>query len=245
MNEMIRIGMIEDDSACVAQMKALLSRYGEEKNILIESDVFTYGEEFLESRRKDRYDLLLIDIDLPGLNGWECAKRLREQDSVLPLMFVTSLAQFAVNGYEVSALDFLVKPVSYTNFRIKMNRALAAISNSQDHRVIVNTRTERICMGTRDILYVEVRGHWLTFHKTDGSSVDVSGSLNTISEELHNYGFALCNACYLVNMRYVTRMDALNVTLTNGIQLQISMRKRKSFADEFTAYVGKGDALCL
>ena len=245
MNEMIRIGILEDDSACAAQMKDLLARYGEEKSILIESDVFTYGEEFLESRRKDKYDLLLIDIDLPGINGWECAKRLREQDSVQPLMFVTSLAQFAVNGYEVSALDFLVKPVSYTNFRIKMNRALAAIRNSQDHKVIVNTRTERICMGTRDILYVEVRGHWLTFHKTDGSSVDVSGSLKTISEELHDCGFALCNACYLVNMRYVSRMDALNVTLTSGIQLQISIRKRKSFADEFTAYVGKGDALCL
>lgn len=239
MNNIYKVAIVENEPASAEKLKGMFVRYGEGAGILFDISVYSRVEKVLDYRR-DYFDLVMMDIDLPGMNGMEGARRLREIDSVVTIIFVTNLAQFAVNGYEVGALDFLVKPFSYKNFAVKMARAIAIMEKRQDKKILACGKSERNCISAHDILYVEARGHQLCIHKTDGTRVEVSGTLSVLEQELHDYGFSLCNSCYLVNLKYVVKIDTLYATLTDGTKLQTSLRKRKTFVDEFTTYVGSG-----
>lgn len=239
MNQIFKVAIVEDNPVGADNLKEMFTRYGKEAEVLFNLTVFDRVEKMLDYRR-GCFDLVMMDIDLPGMNGMEGARRLREADSMVTIIFVTNLAQFAVKGYEVSALDFLVKPVSYKNFSVKLSRAVSVMRTRQDKKIVVCGKTEKNCIGVHDILYVEVRGHQLCFHKTDGSCVEVTGTLSALEKELHDFGFSLCNSCYLVNLKYVIKIDTLSVTLADGTKLQTSVRKRKSFLDEFTTFLGSG-----
>lgn len=239
MNQIFKVAIVEDNPVGADNLKEMFTRYGKEAEVLFDLTVFDRVEKMLDYRR-GCFDLVMMDIDLPGMNGMEGARRLREADSMVTIIFVTNLAQFAVKGYEVSALDFLVKPVSYKNFSVKLSRAVSVMRMRQDKKIVVCGKTEKNCIGVHDILYVEVQGHQLCFHKTDGSCVEVTGTLSALEKELHDFGFSLCNSCYLVNLKYVIKIDTLSVTLADGTKLQTSVRKRKSFLDEFTTFLGSG-----
>lgn len=244
MRKIYKIAIVEDEAIWSDALKEMIKMFEREHDLTIESTLFTSIEAFL-SGYKDRYDLVFMDIELPGMNGMEGARKLREIDSVVTLIFITNLAQFAVQGYEVSALDYLIKPVNYRNFSVKMLNALETIGKADDKRVAVFGKTEIHSMSINEILYVEVYGHHLLFHKTDGQCVDACGSLAVLEEELRDLGFSRCNVCYLINMKYITKICALNVILADGTELQISRRRRKDFLDEFAVYMGKfrrGDA---
>ncbi|MDO5378694.1 MAG: LytTR family DNA-binding domain-containing protein [Clostridia bacterium] len=238
MRKIYRVAIVEDEAVWSDALQRMLRTFERENGLTIESTVYTSIETFLATY-KERYDLVFMDIELPGMNGMDGARKLREIDTTVTLIFVTNLAQFAVQGYEVSALDYLVKPVNYNNFSVKMLSALEAIGKADSKRVAVFGKTEVHSMSIHEILYVEVYGHHLLFHKTDGSSVDACGSLSTLEEELKDMGFSRCNVCYLLNMKYITKINAQNVTLADGTELQISRRRRKEFMDEFAVYIGK------
>lgn len=241
MSKIFKVAIVEDDPAGAEKLKDMFEQYGKGVGLLFDISIYHRVDKVLDYRR-DYFDLVMMDIDLPGMNGMEGARRLREIDSLVTIIFVTNLAQFAVNGYEVDALDFLVKPVSYKNFSVKMARAVSVMEKRQDKKILACGKSERNCISVHDILYVEVRGHQLCFHKTDGTGVEVSGTLSVLEKELHDYGFSLCNSCYLVNLKYVIKIDTVYVTLTDGTKLQTSLRKRRTFVDEFTTFVGSGGA---
>lgn len=242
MKNIYRVAVVEDEDICLDALTSMLERYGKERDVHIEVSAFRSIETFLLDY-KSLYDLVLMDIKLPGMNGMDGARKLRQIDSVVTLIFITSMAQFAVNGYEVSALDYLIKPVSYSNFSIKLDRAVGIISSRENKRIVVYGKEEVNSMNVHDIVYVEVRGHHLIFHKTDGNEVDVCGSLSELSENLRESGFSRCNSCYLVNMKYVSKINSLTITVMDGTEIQISRRKRKAFIDEYTQYVGGSGGL--
>lgn len=244
MRNIFRIAIVEDEAAWSASMQQMLRAFEREKGIRLELESFSSIETFLSDYRQ-KYDVVFMDIELPGMNGMEGARRLRQLDPVVVLIFVTNLAQFAVQGYEVSAMDYLLKPVSYERLSLKLQRALDTIGRMDGKRVIVYNKAEMHSMSIQDILYVEVRGHHLLFHRTSGREVDACGSLGELEEQLRDYGFSRCNSCYLLNMKYITSIHGLTVTLSGGTELQISRRRRKEFVDQFTIYMGKDGGVAL
>lgn len=237
MKDIFKIAIVENEDQHMLRLKQYLDKYAQENGYMFDVQSFCSGEVFLEYR-KEYFDLVFMDIELDGVDGIYCAKKLREKDSYVAIIFVTNFAQYAVNGYEVSALDFLVKPLTYKNFSLKLKRAISIYERRQDKRIVVYGKTEKNSMNARSILFVEISGHKLSFHKTDGEVIDVTGTLSALYDELHDYGFALCNSCYLVNMNYIKKVDSLYVTLSDDTKLQMSARKKKSFIDTFTTYIG-------
>jgi len=237
MRKIYKIAIVEDETVWQNALKKMLRAFEKEHDVTLEETLFTSIEDFLTGY-KERYDLVFMDIELPGMNGMDGARRLREIDPVVTLIFVTNMAQFAVQGYEVSALDYLVKPVTYQNFAIKMRRALDTIGKTDGKRVVVYGKTEMHSMNIQEILYVEVQGHHLLFHKTSGEVIDACGALSDLEAQLRGLGFSRCNTCYLLNMKYITKVYALNVLLSDGTELQISRRRKKDFVDEFAVYMG-------
>lgn len=154
------------------------------------------------------------------------------------VIFVTNMSQYAVKGYEVRAFDFIVKPVSYSNFSIKLAGAVSVIRQRTGKDLWISNKEGKTCIRSSRVKYIEVNQHVLVFHTLDGDYTQ-SGTLSNIQDELAGEPFSLCNRCYLVNLRYVTAVKQFDVYL--GTQkLQISRPKRTGFLRDLNNYLAKG-----
>ena len=135
---MYQIALVEDEQSAADVLSSFIARYGEERDEQFEVTHFSNAIDFEMTRR--RFDLVFMDIQMPGINGMEAARLLRTYDAETPIIFVTNLAQYAVKGYEVDALDFIVKPITYFNFRMRMDKAMRHIRRNAGHSVMVSTR---------------------------------------------------------------------------------------------------------
>jgi len=128
---MIKVAIVEDDMACANELKSFLSRYKIDAGCAMEAEYFSTADEFLKSFNAGDYEMIFLDIEMPGTNGMQAAKLIREKDSEVLLFFVTNLSQYALESYEVQAFNFMVKPITYDNFVLKIERAVKMVSRSR------------------------------------------------------------------------------------------------------------------
>lgn len=230
------IAIVEDDPKEAQILQSYISRLAEAGEAC-EVRWFQTGREFL-SAYQPIYDLVLMDINLPDLNGMDVAASLRKMDRNVILIFVTSMAQYAVQGYEVDALDYMVKPVTFATFSVKFRRALAKSSGQQSRELLINVTDGVYRTSVSRIKYVEVSDHSLIYHTTDGDLTSY-GNLKQVEAQLDPRQFARCNRCYLVNLAHVIAIRGSAVVL-DGAELQISRPKRLSFLEALTNYLGGG-----
>ena len=238
---MINIAIVKDDKVAADLLGGFAKKYGEENNLQIGVSVFGNSLDFLDSYRPV-YDLVFMDILLPDSNGFETAKRLRQIDKTVLLIFVTNLQQFAVKGYEVDAIDFIIKPVYYRGFCLKMDKAVNLIKQKDTREIIIKRSAGIIKVPLKSVYYVEVIGHKIIFH-TSGGEIDSGGSLAELEKRLKEDDFLRCNNCYLVNLKHIRSIDKYDITMSNGDLLRISQTKKKSFMSAFAKWLGKGNYL--
>lgn len=217
--------VIEDDDSDFLHFKQLLEGYGKEEQIEFTIARRKNGASF-KAEKNTGFDLAFFDIDLKDSNGIDLSKTLREEDKDVGIIFLTNLAQFAIKGYEVDALDFLVKPLSYFDFRLKMRKALSRIKN-RDEEIIISNQNNFMAIKTSTIKYIEVRHHDIFFHTTTGI-IKSYGSLKELESKLDHNLFVRCNNCFLVNLDYVTGVDGYDAIIGDE-RLLISHPKKKEF----------------
>ena len=151
------------------------------------------------------------------------------------LIFTTSLAQYAIEGYEVNALSYILKPINYYEFAMKLGKAVKRVPFINAANIVLKTKSGDIRLSQEDIRYVEISGHWVVYHTLGGDYSQYS-SLSKVEEALSSSEFTRCNSCYLVNMHYVQRINGMSCILDNGEELKISQPKKKGFLEELEAY---------
>lgn len=223
----MKIVMVEDDLAAIGQLKEYLKRYTEEMDTDFEVAHYTDAEEYLSRHEKECPSIAFFDIDLPTVNGIEAARKLRERDAAVVIVFVTKMVQYAQAGYAVNALDFLVKPVSYAEFKMKMQRAVNVAKANEVKTMHVPDGNGFFRIPSDKIVFVEVSGHRLRYQLVDGV-VEGRGSLTDVEEKLAGHGFLRCNSCYIVNSKFVDRVQGYDLHI-NGYKLKISHPRRKTF----------------
>jgi DNA-binding LytR/AlgR family response regulator len=233
---MINTAVIEDNGADQKTIKGFFEQYIKEKKADLSLSIFADAESFLEKFSADKYDLILMDINLTGMNGLEAAARLRAIDQNVVLVFMTNLAQYAIDGYKFNAFDYMVKPISYWDFSERLFKALQHVGNRKKTKVLIFENGKKVIMPLARIYYVEVCDHLLVYHTKDGC-FRAYGALKELTKELNGSGFALCNSCFLVNLAYVTTVEGFNVNV-GGDNLLISHPKRKIFLQELNEYLG-------
>ena len=231
---MIYAAIVDDDTAMTDMLESYIRRYAEENGSEFMTDKFTNPINFLTAYNS-KYDVVLLDIDMPDMSGMDTAKKMREMDETVALIFVTNMRQYAINGYEVGAADFIVKPFEYEHFAIKMQRIIGRL-NIHDVILPVKTADAVISVAASDLKYVEVRGHELIYHPTHGNYSSY-GSLSKVEHRLEEMSFVRCNSYYLVNPRYVESINN-NAAVVGGDTLNISYAKRKSFRKAVVEYLG-------
>ena len=233
---MWNIAIIEDEEAMSNQLVSYFAKFGKDYNESFSFAIFNNAETFLKNYKKE-YSVVLMDINLPRMNGMECVKKLREIDDTVLVIFVTNLSQFAVDGYEVKAFDFVVKPISYYNFSLKLKRALSHLSSLNNYELIISTKDKKYFININQLIYIEIRNHTIIYHLVN-EEIKGSGTLKSLYTNLKKHHFAFCNQCYLVNLAFVKGIDD-GFLLINNEKIRIASSRKKSFMQELTAYIGE------
>lgn len=231
------IAIIEDDPTEANMLRSHFARYAPENGEEFDIKWFPNGNAFLDGYQPI-YDLVMMDIDLPGLNGMATAERLRRVDRSVTLVFVTNLARYAAKGYAVDAIDFLLKPVSYANFTVTIQRALLRCRYSHQPDLLITIPDGVYRIAVSRIKYIEVTNHTLAYHTTEGV-LSSSGNLKDVEERLPAGQFIRCNRCYLVNLAFVRAVRGHTLVLDMD-ELQISRPKRAMVLEALNNYLGGG-----
>ena len=134
---MIRVAIVDNEKEEIENLRALFQRYSRENEISFDIVSFESGITFLEEYRMERFELVFMDVDMPDMDGFETSRKLRKVDSSVALVFVTNVSRMAIQGYEVGAMDYLLKPMSYEAFRLKMPRIFAQCQRNEKEKIIL------------------------------------------------------------------------------------------------------------
>lgn len=229
----IKIAIVEDEPEDQDALAFCLDRYMEEQGVVLEKTIFSSGDQFLKSSR--HFDLVFMDIEMPGHNGIETAQELRNRGFEGTLVLVTNMIQYAIHGYAVHAVDYIVKPVLYEQLALKLPSYLSLMRHSQTSITIKNKDgVFRIKIQT--IRYIEIYSHSILIHLTD-SVKECYGTLREFEKELADCGFVRSSQSCLVNLSYVTGITHDSVQLGEE-SVALSRREKKAFLSAFTKYDG-------
>lgn len=234
---MLKIAIVDDETVYIDQIQTYIEQYGQEKNREIQTEAFCDGSGLLE-HYSPRFDIILLDIELGEMNGMEVAREIRKRDQEVVLVFITNMAQYAINGYDVGALDYVLKPINYYTFSVRLDRALSRVKKRQTEELLLNLADGIKRIRVDQIHYVEVQNRMLHYHTEQGVFV-VRGTLHGAEEMLMDSHFVRCNHWYLVNLQYVSEIRR-NIVIVAGDELEISRRNKTAFMSELTDYMGTG-----
>ena len=232
----INIAVVEDSIDDLNNCLSLLDKYSKEKNVQFDIQTFESGDAFL-IRFKSQFDFIILDINLSAMNGIDVARSVRTKDEEVIIMFATNLAKYATNGYEVDAIDFALKPLTYASFYLRLERVMKKLNKKSDSFLVVPSDGGFSKINVNDVLYVEVISHDIIFHMISGQNITTSGTLKKYDEKLKDLWFIRCNSCYLVNAHKIKRVEKLDIQLVNDEVIAISHPKKKSFMESFKKYV--------
>ena len=234
---MIKTAIVEDEKDAADTLNAYIGRWADENGETLGVKIYDNAVTFLTDYRADA-DIVFLDIEMPMLDGMSAAEKLRETDPYVIIVFVTNMKQYAIRGYSVGALDFIVKPVSYAALSSLMTKARKLISSRGGSEITVGSGSAVRRVPLSRILYVEVSRHRLTYHTEDGD-FETWGNLGDIEAELPADSFSRCNSCYLVSLGHVIAVEVDDVLLAGGVRLRISHLKKKNFLADLARYIGR------
>ena len=199
---MFRIAIVEDQEETRECLNRFVRQYAGEQGLQVEISLIADGSEIAEHYTPG-FDIIFMDVEMPRLDGFGAAEAIRAVDAEVVLVFVTNMAQYAIRGYEVDALDYVLKPVNYYQFCTKLSRAIQRVQRRRGGQVVLQLAGGGIqLLDTADIYYLETHSRMLYYHTAKGEFA-VRASLQSAEKQLAEYHFVRCNQCYLVNLAYV------------------------------------------
>lgn len=228
--------IVEDEKPAADALLALVRRYEESRGMTFDVDMVGAAFELLDASRT--YDICLLDIQLPGINGMEAAELLRSQHRVTSIIFVTDLAQYAVRGYEVDALGFLVKPATFAGLAMNLDRALREVAQGTNRTLAVPTDDGFRSVPLSHVTHIEVRNHDLIYHTVGGDDLRTRGSLAQVERELADAPMVRVSRYCLANMALITSVLGDEVTVAGGAALHITRGHKKEIELALARYLG-------
>lgn len=234
----MHIAIVEDQPEVQACLAEYIGQYFSETGASYRLTKFSDGDEILEDYRAD-YDLILMDIQMTRMDGLRAAEKIRELDEDVYLVFVTNLRNYAIKGYSVQALDFLLKPINYN----MLQRILRHVEKLQERRnkkyITLPTEQGMTRIEIGHLRYVSTYGrdgHLLIYYMENGE-YQYRQTMKSAETDLLPHGFYRCNSCYLVNLNCVKTVSRDSVVLTSGETLSISRARYKGFMEALTTHL--------
>ena len=234
---MIRIAVVVDEDKWANIIEECLDKLSKQDKIDIAITRFCDGYDLVENFACN-FDIILMDIEMPLMNGMEAAEKIRNIDSEVTIIFITNMAQYAIRGYKVNALDYILKPISYIPFSETIKKAVRIYDKDKGGFIVISHKggTEKIM--TDNIYYIESQGHRLTFHTSKGTYETTTYSMKEIEQILSSYSFKRCNSGCLVNLKYVTGYNGNELKIMDT-SVSISRGKKNDFLAALASYMSE------
>lgn len=232
----MKIAVVEDNQTQREKLISVIKEYAHSKNFLVSIDSFEDGIQLVDTYQP-KYDIVYLDIEMDIMDGMTAAKKIRQLDNKVLIVFVTNYVQFAIEGYSVNATDFLLKPINSFSFSSHFDKIYKLLSKQGNSSITVKTNNGFRRINVDDILYLESEGHSVHIH-TINEVISLWDSLKNFENQLQDYNFFRCNNCYLVNLKFVDAIDK-NHAVLSGHRLQISRPRKKDFLSALTNFLGE------
>ena len=233
---MIEIAIVDDEESYATQLRGYIETYEKESGQSIHITEYRDGDE-LVSRFQCQFDIILMDIQMKFMDGMSAAEEIRKLDSKVVIMFITNMTSYAIRGYEVDALDYVVKPVEYFAFSQKLDRAIARLDKRSGYEMSVNVSSGLKRLSSDSVYFIESEGHNLSFHTKDGVFT-TRARMQDFENELSAHGFFRSNKGYLVNLKYVDGIED-GCSVIGAEKLPISRSKKADFMQALTKYISE------
>ena len=228
----MRIAVCDDEELFRIEFKSVLDKVliNAEYNI----DTFSGGSSLYEAFLKNPFDLVFLDIEMPGIDGITLAKRLRAVSENVQIVFLTSHIEYALEGYEVNALRYLVKPVDMN----KLSEVLKYIQDKKNNsrQIMIKQEGEDIVIDISDIIYMESMDKNVRI-VTSKSEYITRYNISDYEEKLKNSGFFRSHRSYLISLSKVKKIVKNDVVMDGDISLPVSRSNIKALKDALYAYV--------
>lgn len=231
----MNIAIVEDDARQRAECRQYILKYFEGRENQCRITEFSDGDEILENYRAD-YDLIFLDIQMQRLDGMQTAERIRQLDGEVYLIFITNLANYAIKGYGVNALDFVLKPVNYLMLKQLLTRVERMLESRARRYITLPTDHGLTRLDVSQIYYMETENHAVCVYTSRGMW-RLRESMRNMESMMANYDFFRCNSCYLVNLAHVEQVEG-STAIVAGHELAISRPRYKAFMAALTSYIG-------
>lgn len=228
----MRIAICDDDETQLNNTNQALEAVYKSLDLL--TDIYRDGESLLRAAARAHYDLVILDIEMPGLNGIETARRLRALAEKTAIVFLTSHVEYALEGYEVNALRYLTKPVSKQKLLEIINWLLER--EKRDKRLLWRTKDGMVSVSISDILYMEAQNQNIRVVTVHGAYWN-RYNLSDYEKECRQYGFFRIHRGYLVNLAHVSRVTGRDAVMEDGCHLPVSRAKEKAFKEALYSFI--------
>lgn len=214
---MLNVAIVDDENVQTDLLFSLVNKWAIRNSIKVIINTFQDAESFLFSWYDNKsFDVLLLDIQMSGMNGIDLAKNIRKSDDNLSIIFITGLSDYISDGYDVSALHYLLKPVQEDKLFACMDKACIKAKKDQPS-IIVNVNGEVVRILEDELIFVEAFAHTIFLQSTK-NSYEVKMSISSLEKSLNPTKFVRCHRSYIVGIRYVSKICKTDLTLDNSIK---------------------------
>lgn len=234
---MITVAICDDSKATVEAMKTSLEEYAKERDSDLRIFTFYSGDELVENYSCN-YDILFLDIKMPGIDGIQTAEKIRRKDKKVIIIFLTSLVQYALDGYKVNAANYIVKPIKKKRLMMEMDRWVKELTQREEPFITIHNDKGNYKVLLKSISYIETYNRNLMIHTAEGDIL-CYWKLKEMESKIKQYGFSRCHSSYLVNLLYVENIEKMDIKLSSGVMIPIRKSKKREFMQQLAKYWGR------
>lgn len=235
----MRIAACDDDVSFLQKLSVLLNQYGEENCCNMEYKIYTNPLELVNQIEKGvHYDVILLDVFMPGINGIQCAKDIRTFDSLVKIIFLTSSAEFAVESYSVKAYQYLLKPIQKEKLFLTLKLLEKEAEEVETNVLVFKSKTGITKITLSKLEYCEVINRKIILHLISGEECECNLRMNELEETLKNYGmFLKPHRSFLVNMDHIHTLATNSIIMECGMKIPVPREKYARIKQIYMEYI--------
>ena len=234
---MIKIAIVEDDNTYASHLEQCLRKYESEYGESFDICHFTDGD-VIVSGYQSQFDIILMDIEMRFMDGMTAAEEIRRLDKEVVIIFITNMPQYAIRGYAVEALDYMLKPVSYFAFSQRLSRAISRMRKREQKSLIISVKGGTVRVPANSVYYIESQGHNMIYHTATGEYTS-SGTMKDAEEAMRSLHFFRGSKWYLINLQQVQGLGDGCAKMKNGEIVPLSRSRKREFMEALAQYWGE------
>lgn len=241
---MIKVGLCDDIMEYNKKIADYIKQYGKENHVEVKTTSYISGTQLLLNYQKRKFDIIFLDVSMPGMNGFETAEEIRGIDQEVSIVFCTAYYTIsnAGKGFEVEAEDFLAKPLLYKKIQKVLDKVYKKKLLKAEEKLFLKCQDGLITIQLSDIIYIETKNKILLLHTTDGE-IETSQKIGELEKRLSNKLFYRCHNSYIVNFDYVEGLQRESILVKDeGHQITtipISKYRKEEFLRALAGYMGE------